>query len=110
MIQAPSSLQGACPTVGFVGLGHKGASHGGQSGAAGESLLKEPMVLGREVVGVVARAAAGGKGPAAGTPVAVQLANPHAPALAGHITAIVVHERPRDCCAAGCRCAAEHPG
>lgn len=45
-------------------------------GAAGESILKDPMVLGHEVVGVVARAAADGTGPAAGTAVAVHPATP----------------------------------
>lgn len=45
-------------------------------GAAGESILKDPLVLGHEVVGVVARAAADGTGPAVGTPVAVHPATP----------------------------------
>lgn len=45
-------------------------------GAAGESILKDPMVLGHEVVGVVAHAADDGTGPAAGTPVAVHPATP----------------------------------
>ncbi|MHA7270086.1 L-idonate 5-dehydrogenase [Arthrobacter sp. HLT1-20] len=45
-------------------------------GAAGESILQDPMVLGHEVVGVVARAAADGTGPAVGTPVAVHPATP----------------------------------
>lgn len=45
-------------------------------GAAGESVLKAPMVLGHEVVGVVARAAADGTGLAAGTPVAIHPASP----------------------------------
>lgn len=45
-------------------------------GAAGESILKAPMVLGHEIVGVVARAAADGTGPAAGTAVAVHPATP----------------------------------
>jgi L-idonate 5-dehydrogenase len=45
-------------------------------GAAGESVLKAPMVLGHEIVGTVIRAAADGSGPAPGTPVAVHPATP----------------------------------
>ncbi|WP_082979259.1 L-idonate 5-dehydrogenase [Arthrobacter sp. B6] len=45
-------------------------------GAAGESVLKAPLVLGHEIVGVVVRAAADGTGPAAETPVAVHPATP----------------------------------
>lgn len=45
-------------------------------GAAGESILKDPLVLGHEVVGTVIRAAADGTGPAVGTPVAVHPATP----------------------------------
>lgn len=45
-------------------------------GAAGESILRAPMVLGHEVVGVVEVAAADGSGPAAGIPVAVHPATP----------------------------------
>ncbi|MDQ0678065.1 L-idonate 5-dehydrogenase [Arthrobacter pascens] len=45
-------------------------------GAAGESVLKAPLVLGHEIAGVVASAAADGSGPAAGTPVAVHPATP----------------------------------
>jgi len=45
-------------------------------GAAGESILREPMVLGHEVVGTVERAAADGTGPAVGTLVAVHPATP----------------------------------
>ena len=45
-------------------------------GAAGESILRAPMVLGHEVVGTVATAAADGSGPAAGTRVAVHPATP----------------------------------
>lgn len=45
-------------------------------GAAGESILREPMLLGHEVVGTVAHAAADGTGPAAGTRVAVHPATP----------------------------------
>ena len=45
-------------------------------GAAGESILKAPMVLGHEIVGTVLAAAADGTGPAAGTRVAVHPATP----------------------------------
>jgi L-idonate 5-dehydrogenase len=45
-------------------------------GAVGESILREPLVLGHEVVGTVARAAADGSGPGEGTPVAVHPATP----------------------------------
>ena len=45
-------------------------------GAAGESVLKAPMVLGHEIVCVVVRAAADGTGPAAGSVVAVHPATP----------------------------------
>ena len=45
-------------------------------GAAGESILKAPLVLGHEIVGTVLQGAADGTGPAAGTPVAVHPATP----------------------------------
>ncbi|TLM81101.1 L-idonate 5-dehydrogenase [Pseudarthrobacter sp. NamE2] len=45
-------------------------------GAAGESILKAPLVLGHEISGRVVRPAANGTGPAAGTPVAVHPATP----------------------------------
>ncbi|WP_150308045.1 zinc-binding dehydrogenase [Planctomonas psychrotolerans] len=45
-------------------------------GAAGESVLRAPLVLGHEVVGVVRTAAADGSGPVAGTRVAVHPATP----------------------------------
>lgn len=50
--------------------------HYWRHGAAGESILKEPMVLGHEVVGTVVSAAADGSGPGIGTPVAVHPATP----------------------------------
>jgi threonine dehydrogenase-like Zn-dependent dehydrogenase len=45
-------------------------------GAAGESILKAPLVLGHEISGTVVRAAANGTGPKAGTAVAVHPATP----------------------------------
>jgi L-iditol 2-dehydrogenase/L-idonate 5-dehydrogenase len=45
-------------------------------GAAGESILKAPMVLGHEISGTVVVAASDGTGPAAGTNVAVHPATP----------------------------------
>ncbi|MFQ4149628.1 L-idonate 5-dehydrogenase [Arthrobacter sp. LAPM80] len=45
-------------------------------GAAGESILRDPMVLGHEVVGTVVRAATDGSGPVSGTRVAVHPATP----------------------------------
>ncbi len=45
-------------------------------GAAGESILKAPMVLGHEIVGTVVQAAAHGTGPQAGAQVAVHPATP----------------------------------
>ncbi|GAB2741660.1 L-idonate 5-dehydrogenase [Arthrobacter bambusae] len=45
-------------------------------GAAGESILKAPMVLGHEIVGTVVQQAADGSGPTAGTAVAVHPATP----------------------------------
>jgi len=45
-------------------------------GAAGESILRAPLVLGHEISGTVVRAAADGTGPAAGTAVAVHPATP----------------------------------
>lgn len=46
------------------------------SGAAGESILRAPMVLGHEVVGTIASAAADGSGPATESRVAVHPASP----------------------------------
>ncbi|MBU8865737.1 L-idonate 5-dehydrogenase [Paenarthrobacter aromaticivorans] len=45
-------------------------------GAAGESILKAPLVLGHEISGVVVRAAANGSGPQVRTAVAVHPATP----------------------------------
>lgn len=45
--------------------------HYWQHGAAGQSILREPMILGHEVVGTVVAAAENGSGPAVGTAVAV---------------------------------------
>ncbi|QMU95862.1 alcohol dehydrogenase catalytic domain-containing protein [Microbacterium esteraromaticum] len=51
--------------------------HYWRHGAAGASVLREPMVLGHEVSGIVSVVAADGSGPAAGTPVAVHPLTPH---------------------------------
>jgi len=51
--------------------------HYWRHGAAGASVLREPMILGHEVSGRVAVAAADGTGPAAGTRVAVHPLTPH---------------------------------
>ncbi|WP_334152148.1 L-idonate 5-dehydrogenase [Microbacterium sp.] len=45
--------------------------HYWKHGAAGQSILREPMVLGHEIVGTVMAPASDGSGPAAGTPVVV---------------------------------------
>jgi L-idonate 5-dehydrogenase len=45
-------------------------------GAAGESVLRAPMILGHEIVGTVIQAAADGSGPGAGAAVAVHPATP----------------------------------
>jgi L-iditol 2-dehydrogenase/L-idonate 5-dehydrogenase len=45
-------------------------------GAAGESVLRQPMILGHEIVGTVLIAAADGTGPGPGTAVAVHPATP----------------------------------
>lgn len=51
--------------------------HYWRHGAAGASVLREPMVLGHEVSGVVSVAAADGTGPAEGTRVTVHPLTPH---------------------------------
>ena len=50
--------------------------HYWRHGAAGLSILKEPMLLGHEIVGVVRQGASDGSGPTPGTPVAVHPARP----------------------------------
>ena len=51
--------------------------HYWRHGAAGASILREPMVLGHELSGTVVVAAADGTGPAVGTRVAVHPLTPH---------------------------------
>lgn len=53
--------------------------HYWKHGAAGESILRGPLVLGHEVVGTVRLAATDGSGPAAGAKVAVHPATPGTP-------------------------------
>lgn len=50
--------------------------HYWRHGAAGQSILRDPMLLGHEVVGRIVQAAADGTGPAPGSPVAVHPARP----------------------------------
>ncbi|WP_328539631.1 L-idonate 5-dehydrogenase [Streptomyces sp. NBC_00344] len=50
--------------------------HYWRHGGVGDFLLREPMVLGHEIVGTVHSYGAGADGPAAGTPVAVHPATP----------------------------------
>ncbi len=52
--------------------------HYWQHGSAGESILREPMLLGHEVSGIVAVAAADGSGLSVGTPVTLHPASPSA--------------------------------
>ncbi|WP_285727629.1 L-idonate 5-dehydrogenase [Psychromicrobium xiongbiense] len=51
--------------------------HYWRHGAAGQSILREPMLLGHEVVGTVVQAAADGSSPEAGAEVAVHPATAH---------------------------------
>ncbi|MDF2992355.1 MAG: L-idonate 5-dehydrogenase [Microbacterium sp.] len=53
--------------------------HYWRHGAAGESILRAPMVLGHELSGTVLAGAADGSGPAVGTPVTVHPATPGRP-------------------------------
>jgi 2-desacetyl-2-hydroxyethyl bacteriochlorophyllide A dehydrogenase len=52
--------------------------HYWQHGAAGDSILREPLLLGHEVVGTVVERAADGSGPGIGTAVAVHPGTPQA--------------------------------
>lgn len=68
------------PDQAVVRIGYGGVCgsdlHYWSHGSSGESILREPLVLGHEVVGTVARPAADGSGPAEGTEVAVHPATP----------------------------------
>ena len=74
------AVRGPQPDEAIVQIAYGGVCgsdlHYWQHGAAGESILKAPMILGHEVVGTVARAAADGSGPAVGARVAVHPATP----------------------------------
>ena len=63
-------------------------------GAAGESILRAPMVLGHEVVGTVAQAARDGSGAAAGTLVAVHPATPAGDGVTGFLLTGPTSHRP----------------
>ncbi|MBA8794203.1 threonine dehydrogenase-like Zn-dependent dehydrogenase [Friedmanniella endophytica] len=68
------------PDEAVVRIGYGGVCgsdlHYWTHGNSGTSILREPLVLGHEVVGTVARTAADGSGPAEGTEVAVHPATP----------------------------------
>ncbi|NYF10065.1 L-iditol 2-dehydrogenase/L-idonate 5-dehydrogenase [Leifsonia sp. AK011] len=74
------AVRGPQPDEAIVQIAYGGVCgsdlHYWQHGAAGESILKAPMILGHEVVGTVVRAAADGSGPAVGIRVAVHPATP----------------------------------
>ncbi|WP_307832191.1 L-idonate 5-dehydrogenase [Prauserella cavernicola] len=74
------TLREPAPHEAVVAIAHGGVCgsdlHYDAHGAVGESVLRGPMVLGHEVSGHVARAAADGSGPAEGTPVTVHPATP----------------------------------
>lgn len=76
-IGAPAPL----PDEAVVAIAYGGVCgsdlHYWRHGAAGASVLREPMILGHEVSGVVAIAAADGSGPDAGTSVAVHPLTSH---------------------------------
>ena len=76
-------------------------------GAAGESILRAPLVLGHEVVGTVVQAAADGSGPAAGTDVAV---HPATPGGTGAVTRKPAQPLPRLHLPGQCRPRPAHPG
>ncbi|PXY28163.1 L-idonate 5-dehydrogenase [Prauserella muralis] len=74
------TLPEPAPHEAVVAIGYGGVCgsdlHYVAHGAVGESVLRAPMVLGHEVSGRVAVAAADGSGPTEGTPVAVHPATP----------------------------------
>ncbi|MGN8025008.1 zinc-binding dehydrogenase [Microbacterium sp. 22242] len=69
------------PDVAVVAIAYGGICgsdlHYWQHGAAGASVLREPMILGHEVVGTVLVPAADGSGPGRGAEVAVHPLTPH---------------------------------
>lgn len=68
-------LRAPAPNEAIVAVAYGGICgsdlHYWRHGAVGESVLRAPMILGHEVAGTVAQAAADGSGPAAGTAVTV---------------------------------------
>ncbi|HEX8510972.1 MAG TPA: L-idonate 5-dehydrogenase [Propionibacteriaceae bacterium] len=76
----PVALRDPAPDDAVVEIAYGGVCgsdlHYWMHGAAGESILRVPMVLGHEVVGTVIQGAADGSGPGAGVRVAVHPASP----------------------------------
>ncbi|QHC61392.1 zinc-binding dehydrogenase [Rathayibacter festucae] len=77
--EAPLPARAASDAVVAVAYGGVCGSdlHYWTHGAAGESILREPLVLGHEVVGTVVEAAADGSGPPVGAEVAVHPGTAH---------------------------------
>ncbi len=91
---APVDVRSPGPSEAVVRVAYGGICgsdlHYWQHGSAGESILREPMLLGHEMAGTVAVAAADGTGLPVGTPVTLHPASPDG----GDGTVRYPHDRP----------------